>query len=139
EDIVRVLDRRDPCAQGLVDGVLERARTRLDRDDLGAEKTHTSDRQSLTLGVDLPHVDRALDTERRGGSRRGDAVLTCAGLRNRARLTEALREERLAQHVVDLVTTGVVKVFALQKNARPARVLGEPLHLGERRGASGVF
>src|SRR5690606_18182423 len=38
----------------------------------------------------------------------------------------------------DLVAAGVVEVLALEEDPRAAGVLGEPLHLGERRRATGV-
>ena len=49
-----------------------------------------------------------------------------------------LRQQRLAEHVVDLVRAGVVEVLALEQDPRAARVLGEPLGVGQRRRAAGV-
>ena len=65
--------------------------------DLGAEQAHARDVERLALGVDLAHVDRALEAEqgRRGGGRH--AVLAGAGLGDHARLAEALGEQRLAR------------------------------------------
>ena len=64
--------------------------------------------------------------QRRGG-RRGDAVLAGAGLGDDPRLADPLGQQRLAQHVVDLVRAGVVEVLALEQDPRAAGVLGEPL------------
>ena len=138
EDVVRRLDARDPVAVRVVDGVLEGARARLDRDDLGAEQAHAGDVERLTLGVDLAHVDRALEAEE--GCRRGGRhpVLARAGLGDHARLAEALGEQRLAEDVVDLVGAGVVEVLALEEDARAPGVLREPRHLGQDRGPAGV-
>ena len=102
-----------------------------DRDDLGAEQPHPGDVERLPLGVDLAHVDGALEAEQRRGGRGGDAVLAGAGLGDDARLADALGEQRLAEHVVDLVRAGVVEVLALEDDAGAAGVLGEARHLGD--------
>ena len=54
------------------------------------------------------------------------------------RLAHPLGEQRLAQHVVDLVRAGVVEVLALEQDPGAAGVRGEPRHLGERAGPAGV-
>ena len=138
EDVVGGLDARDPVAVGVVDRVLERARAGLDGNDLGAEQPHARDVERLALGVDLAHVDRALEAEERGRGGGRHAVLAGAGLGDHARLAEALGEQRLAEHVVDLVRAGVVEVLALEEDPRTAGVLGEPRDLGDRRRATGV-
>ena len=53
------------------------------------------------------------------------------------RLAHALGQQRLAQHVVDLVRSGVVEVLPLQQE-RAAELGGEPLGLVEERRAAGV-
>ena len=75
-----MVDAGDPVAQRLVDRVLEGGAAGVDRDHLGAEQLHPGDVERLALGVDLAHVDGAVEAEvgRRGG--RGDAVLAGAGL-----------------------------------------------------------
>jgi hypothetical protein len=105
---------------------------------LGAEHAHPGDVQRLAPGVDLAHVDRALQAEQgaRGGG--GDAVLAGAGLGDDAGLAHPLGQERLAQHVVDLVGAGVVEVLALEEDPGPAGLRGEPRHLGEGAGPAGV-
>ena len=47
-------------------------------------------------------------------------MLACARFGNHARLAHALRQQRLADHVVDLVGTGVVQVLALEEHLRAA-------------------
>ena len=103
EDVVGRLDAGDPVAVGVVDRVLERARAGRDRDDLGAEQAHARDVERLALRVDLAHVDRALEAEQRRRGGRGHTVLAGAGLGDHAGLAEALGQQRLAEHVVDLV------------------------------------
>ena len=138
EDVVGVPDARDPVAVGLVERVLQRARAGGDGHDLGAEQAHPGDVERLALGVDLAHVDHALEAHERRRGRRGHAVLARAGLGDDPGLAHPLREQRLAQHVVDLVRAGVVEVLALEQDARPARVLGEPARVGDGRGTAGV-
>ena len=138
EEVVGAVDVGDPVAERLVDGVLEGAAAGLHGDDLGAEHPHPGDVEGLALGVDLAHVDGALEAEERAGGGGGDAVLAGAGLGDDPGLAHALGEQRLAEHVVDLVRAGVVEVLALEEDPGAAGVLGEPGHLGERAGAAGV-
>jgi hypothetical protein len=53
-------------------------------------------------------------------------VLTRAGLRDHPRLAHLLGEQRLAQHVANLVGAGVVQVLALEQDLR-ADLGGQPL------------
>ena len=132
------VDVGHPVAHRLVDRVLERARAGGHRDDLGAEQPHPGDVERLPAGVLLAHVDDALEAEQRARGRGGDAVLAGAGLGDHPRLAHALGEQRLAEHVVDLVRAGVVEVLALEQDPRAAGVLAEPRGLGERAGPAGV-
>ena len=62
-------------------------------------------------------------------------MLAGAGLGDDAPLAHALREQRLAERVVDLVRAGVREVLALEEDARAAERLAEPA--APRRAASG--
>ena len=66
----------------------------------------------------------------RGGG--GDAVLAGAGLGDDALLAHAAGEQRLAEHVVDLVRAGVGEVLALEQHPH-AEPLREAVALGDRR------
>src|SRR5262249_55174003 len=68
--------------------------------------------------------------EPRADRRGRDAMLTGAGLRDDAPLPEPRGEENLAECVVDLVSTGVVQVLALQNDEPAGRC--EALGLVER-------
>ena len=74
-----------------------------DRHDLGAEQLHAQDVQRLALDVDRAHEHLAVEPEQRarGGGR--DAVLARARLGDHPLLAHAPGEQRLAEHVVDLV------------------------------------
>ena len=89
-------------------------------------------------GVDLTHVDGAVEAEERAGGGGGDAVLAGAGLGDDAGLAHALGEQGLAEHVVDLVGAGVVQVLALEEDPGAPGVLGEAGDLGQRAGPAGV-
>ena len=73
---------------------------------------------------------------RRGGGG-GHAVLAGPGLGDDRRLAHVPGQQRLAEHVVDLVGAGVGQVLPLQQHpdAEPA---GEPVALGHGRGPAGV-
>ena len=112
-----VSTRRDPVAQRLVDRVLERrAAADVTGHDLGAEQLHAEHVERLALDVDRAHEHDAVEPEqrRRGGG--GDAVLAGAGLGDDALLAHAPGEQRLAEHVVDLVRAGVGEVLALEQH-----------------------
>ena len=98
----------------------------------GAEETHAGDVQRLPLHVDRAHVDDAFQAEARADRRRGHAVLAGAGLGDDALFAHALREQDLAEGVVDLVRAGVEQVLALQVNLRAAELLGQALGEIER-------
>ena len=138
EHVVRGLDVGHPVAHRLVDRVLQRARAGGHRHDGGAEQLHPHDVERLPAGVLLAHVDRALQAHQRGRGRGGHAVLAGAGLGDDPLLADALGEQRLAQHIVDLVRAGVVEVLALEQHPRAAGVLAELRHVGQRRGSPGV-
>ncbi|CAM5312182.1 hypothetical protein SHIRM173S_11306 [Streptomyces hirsutus] len=138
EEVVRAVDVGDPVAERLVDGVLEGAAAGLHGDDLGAEHAHPGHVEGLALGVDLAHVDGAVEAEQGAGGGGGDAVLAGAGLGDDTGLAHAPGEQGLAEHVVDLVGAGVVEVLALEEDPGTAGVFGEPGHLGEGTRAAGV-
>src|SRR5690606_15023221 len=104
----------------------------------GAEQLHARDVERLAPHVLLAHVDGALQAEQRRRGRGGDAVLARPGLRDDPLLAELAGEQRLAEDVVDLVRAGVVEVLPLEDDPGPARVLGEPRHLGDDARAAGV-
>ena len=131
--VVGAAHRRYPIAEGRVDRVLERPAAGRDRHHLGAEHPHPDHVQRLPLGVFLAHVDDALQAEQRARGRGRYAVLAGARLGNDSRLAHPAGQQRLAEHIVDLVGAGVRKVLALQEYPAAARLGGEPRHLGEQR------
>ena len=127
DDVVGVAHVGDPVADGLVEGVLERADARVDRAHLGAEHPHADHVEPLARHVDPAHVDAALQAEQRGRRGRGHPVLARAGLGDDAALAHLRREQHLAERVVDLVRAGVAEVLALEvERARRRRRASRP-------------
>ncbi len=93
---------------------------------LGAQQTHPEDVQRLPSHVLGAHVDVAVEAEQRARRRRRHAVLAGAGLGDDPPLAHPHRKQRLAEGVVDLVRAGMGQVFALEKDPRAARRLGQP-------------
>ena len=108
---------RDPC---------------VDRHDLGAEQPHPGDVERLPVGVDLAHVDHALEAEQRAAV----AVATPCWPAPVSAITRVL-PIRLASRawpstLLILCDAGVVEVFALEQDPRAAGVLGQPLGVVQR-------
>ena len=137
DDVMGVADVGDPVADRLVGRVLERRRTAVDRHDLGAEQTHLVDVERLTAHVLAAHVDDATEAER--GTRRGggDAVLPCSGLRDDPALAHALREQHLAERVVELVCAGVEQVLPFEPDLRTRTRVAETARVRHRRRTAG--
>src|SRR5207244_4153121 len=82
---------------------------------------HPGNVRRLACHVDRTHVDTAWDSEARRGRCGGDPVLAGAGLRDHAALFHPLREQDLAQAVVELVGAGVKEILPLQSDRGAAR------------------
>ncbi len=105
---------RNPHAQSLIDRRPQSLVARLHGDHLGAEPTHAVDVRRLPLDIDGAHVDTARQTDPGAGRRRRDAVLPGARLGDDALDAEPLREQRLADRIVDLVCARVCEILALE-------------------------
>jgi len=66
-------------------------------------------------------------------------VLARAGFGYDAAFAHSAREQCLAHRIVDLVRTGVGKIFAFQVDLRSARVPGQPLRMKQRRRPAAVI
>src|SRR5262245_45639141 len=114
EQVVTRLDGSYPIAEGLADGVLERACAGGDRADLCAEQPHAIHIHRLALGVFFAHIHHALQAEHGAHRCSRHAMLTCAGFSDDASLAHPLRQKALADGVVDLVRAGVREVLAFE-------------------------
>ena len=124
-----------PVAHRFVQRVFQRLRAGRNRHDGRTEHLHAKNVLRLALDVLRAHVDDAFHAEARGDGRRRDAVLAGAGLGDDAALAEALREQRLADAVVDLVRARMVQVLALQVDLRAAHLARHPCRVIDRRRA----
>ena len=107
--------------------------------DLGPQELHPVDVQGLSLHIMGPHEDLALQSEVRGEGRRGNTVLSRTGLRDHPGLAHPLRQEALADDVVDLMGAGVVQVLPLEVHLGTPKVPGHPVGVVEHRRPSGVL
>src|SRR5205085_466500 len=115
---------RDPIAHRLVDRFLQGGLAGVDRDHFGAQKSHSSDIERLSLHIGGAHVDHALAAES-GGHRRGSyAMLAGASLGNNATLPHPAREKNIVQGLVDLLPAGMLQILTLQINLRGAELPG---------------
>lgn len=121
----------DPVADRFVDGVFEGCGALVDEAHLGSEQSHPLQVGGLPIGVDLAHVDHAVEAEERADRRGGDAVLSCTGVGDDPLLAEAAGEQTLCEAVVDLVGTGMGQVLAFDPH-RHAVLRAEAAQAGER-------
>ena len=135
--VVRVPHVGHPVADGGRDGLLERARARVDAAHRRAQEAHALHVGLLAAHVLRAHVDDALQPEQRAGRGGGHAVLPGARLGDDPRLAHAVGEQALADRVVELVRAGVHEVLALQPHG-PADGLGQALRVVERGGPPAV-
>ena len=120
DEVVRVLDVRDPVPERLVDRVLERRGPGVYGAHLRTEESHPKHVQSLPRHVLRAHVDHAGHAEVGAHGRGGHAVLPRPGLGDNPGLPQSTGEKRLPYAVVDLVRARVVQIFALEVDPRPA-------------------
>ncbi len=137
--VERVTDIGDPVAQRVVHRVLQRASTRGDGDDFGAQKPHAEDIGCLSFDIVRAHVDHAFQAKLGTDRCRRYTVLSGAGLGDDAGLAHTARENDLPQNVVDLVRASMVQLVALHVDLGAAQMLGQPLSKIEGRGAANVM
>ena len=130
---MRIIDAARPLAERGGAGILERARAGRNRDDLRAEQAHTVHVERLPLGVLHAHEHHALHAHQGCGRRSRNAVLTGAGFRDQTGLAHLFRQQRLTEHVVDLMGAGVVQILAFEVDLRTAEVAGHMLRKVQAR------
>ena len=144
DQVMGVVDGSDPIPQRVVHRVFQGLGAGLDSNHLSPEQPHSSDIERLPLGVDLAHVNRAIESEQRRSGRGRNSVLAGAGLGDDTGLSHPAGQQCLAQHIVDLVRAGVVQILALQHDRRklsgggPRRVLAESSGLADGARPPGV-
>ena len=94
--------------------------------DLGAQQAHAEHVERLAGDVDGAHVDLALEPHQRRRRGGGHAVLAGAGLGDDPGLAHPLGEQRLAEHVVDLVRPVWLRSSRLSSKRSPSS-LGQRL------------
>ena len=109
------------------------------RNDFCAEQTHPVHVQRLPAGIFLSHKYHALHAHQRRGSGSGDAMLSCSCLRDQTGFPHLLRQERLPQHVIDLVRARVVQIFPFQIDLRAAQIFCHLLRIIESRRSSRIL
>src|SRR5256885_1310177 len=127
----------DPIAHRFVDRFLERRLADCDRDYFRAEKFHSRDVQRLTLHVHFAHVNNTFATETRGHGRGGNTMLARASFGDNPAFAHPLREENLAERVVDFVRASVQQIFAFEVNLWTAKPFREAFGQVKRRWTAG--
>ena len=127
----------NPVAHSLVDRFFKRSLASGHTAHFRTTEAHTIDIERLTSHVLLAHVDDTFEAHL--GAHRGssDTMLPGTGLGDDTFLTHPLRQEGLAESVVDLMCAGMEKVFALQIDFGPAAVLRQTVSIVQIGRAAG--
>ena len=123
DDVMGVFHAGHPVAHRFVDGFLEGCLPGRHGADFRAHQAHPRDVERLPLHIDLAHVNDALHPEAGADRCRRDTVLAGSRFRDDAGFPEPLRQQDLAEGVVDLVGASVEQVLALEVNLRPTEFL----------------
>ena len=112
-------DVGDPVAEGFVGGVLEGAGAAPTGITVAPSSSIRYTLSRLAAHVLRPHVHHAFEPEAgaNGGGRH--PVLAGPGLGDDPPLSHSEGQQGLSHRVVDLVGTGVIQVFSLEKHAGP--------------------
>mmetsp|Transcript_90702 Transcript_90702/g.157226 ORF Transcript_90702/g.157226 Transcript_90702/m.157226 type:complete len:690 (+) Transcript_90702:283-2352(+) len=146
DHVVGVVRGAGPITQGLIHGIVQRLLPRLHRHHFGAQGLHPQDVELLPHRIQGPHVHHALQAKQGAHSGGGHPVLPCPGLSDHATLAQPLRQQCLAQGVVDLVGPSVQQVLPLEpdgtshpRRAALADILRQFVGLVEQRRPPGVL
>ena len=91
----------------------------------------------LALHVFGAHVHNAFQAQTRRHRGGRNSVLSRAGFGDDAPLAHSHGQQSLPEAVVDFVRAGMQQVFALNVDARPAQVFGQPRSELQRRRPTG--
>ncbi|MPM80074.1 hypothetical protein SDC9_127120 [bioreactor metagenome] len=96
-----------PVAQRFVTGIFQRCGTAVNGDNFCTHQTHTENVRRLTFNIFRAHVNTAFQPQQCAGESRCNTVLPRACFGDNFRFTHALRQQRLAQHLVGFVRAAV--------------------------------
>ena len=122
-----------PVPQGIVHRVLQRSPAGRDRNDIRSQQFHPEHVGRLALHIVHAHVYDAFQSEPGANRGRCDAVLPGAGLGDYPGFPHSAGQKDLAEHVVDLVSSGMVQLVPFHVHFRAAEMLGKPLGKVKRR------
>lgn len=115
-----------------VDRLLQGFEAEGDRHHLGAQDFHAGHIGSLLGNVDFAHVNFTFQPEIGGGGCERDAVLPCPGFGDQPLLAHEFGQQPLPHAVVELMSTGMVQILALQVNLAVADQAREPVAVIDR-------
>ena len=107
----------NPVAQSLIDGILQRAGTALNRENRRSQQFHAHDVHGLAFYILCAHKNGAVHVKPGGRRSRSHAVLPRPGFRNKMRFPHHFGQKGLAEGVVDFVGSGVQQVLPFQPQA----------------------
>ena len=128
-----------PFPHGFIHRILQGLRSAGYRMHLCAKQLHPVYVQRLSVRILLPHKNLALHAQQRRGRSGCHPMLPCSGLRDHPGFSHLFGHEHLAQHIVDLVGSGVVQILPLQINLRAAQIPGHLFRIVQKGRPAGIF
>ena len=128
-----------PIAQRLVHCVLQRAGAYRDRVNFCTQQAHAVDIRLLAAHILFTHEDFAFHVKQGAGGGCCNTMLACTGLGDDFGFAHTLGDQRLTDHVVDLVRACMVQLIALQIQLCAAKMGGHPLGKIQRAGAADIM
>mmetsp|Transcript_30723 Transcript_30723/g.42977 ORF Transcript_30723/g.42977 Transcript_30723/m.42977 type:complete len:394 (+) Transcript_30723:476-1657(+) len=137
-EVMRCPNIRHPITHCFINSVLQCTRSRLNCNDLCTEHFHAEYVQCLPFHISCPHIHDALHLQLCTCCSGRNPMLPSPSLSDYTLLSESFRKERLANGVVDLMCTRVVKIFPFQPNISSTCVLCESVGQMEGGGSADV-
>jgi len=105
---------------------------------LRSEAFHPEYIGPLSLHIRCPHVHGAFESVFGGHGGGGHAVLARPRLRDHSGFSHAFHQEPLPHDIIGLVGAGMVEVFSLDIDFRPAEMMSQIAGKGDGRGPAGI-
>ena len=120
-----VFNIRHPIAQGFIESILQRARTRLCWNNRSTQQLHPEHIWHLSGDINLAHIDDTFEAKPCAGRGRCHAMLASPSFGDNPLLAHATGQQDLPHDIVDLVGTGMIQFIAFEINLGTLQIIGQ--------------